>query len=200
MCAFGKMRAVLAQFESAEEILCICPSSHEPITSLEILEDGQLKGVLFDFHVTVVSSVIQIQPNTGPVDGGSIVQVIGANLPTGINVTCKFGTVVVSADLAGTSSSVSCKSPPHQGALTVPFYVGKQDLFSTGEVAFEYLAEMIVDAVLPSQGPVKGGTIIHITGRLHLKATPRCHVTASGHASCSMVSSSHLRMISPPKQ
>lgn len=68
---------------------------------------------------------ISCYPHQGSVDGGSVVHVLGSRFPASARIACKFGTVVVGAELEddgeeGGISQLRTVTPPHPaGAVTV---------------------------------------------------------------------------------
>merc|ERR1711998_511897 len=109
-----------------------------------------------------------IYPLTGLESGGTLVEVHGANFRDLNTAYCKFaftsGDVVVSARWV-MSSRLECISPVGRATEYVPVEVTMNDQnYSDDNVQFEYQGAAHVENVLPSKGPIDGGTYVRVEG------------------------------------
>ena len=134
------------------------------------------------FTYNTRSSVIALVPKTGPPNGGTRIRIHGHNFPkqgyARRGVLCKFGdalTLVVGTFLS--TSEVECVSPSIKSqSSTQPAKIlmkafvtveisfnGGSDFTSSG-IQFWYRPISTVTNVVPSRGPVRGGTKVLVSG------------------------------------
>ena len=115
--------------------------------------------------VVPAGTVSSVLPNSGPLAGGSIVTIHGANLssPTAVN----FGGVKAESFAGRTSTSITAVSPPSATAQTVNVQVTTAGGASSANPGdhFTYTNGPIVTRVSPNTGPPSGGTVVAITGQ-----------------------------------
>merc|ERR1711991_1049700 len=136
------------------------------------------------FAVGAVPRVTGLEPSSGSEAGGSVVQLLGEGLHSG--VLCSFGTVTGVASRWASGSGVECVSPAHAlGAVNleveVEAAVALQESDAGGEVdggaggaavrvrsrdgeRFTYVPEARVESVQPASGPTRGGTEVQLQG------------------------------------
>ena len=134
-------------------------------------------------------TVVQLQPNRGPLRGGTMIRasVTGyappaqhSNHDGSDEVVCRFGNVVVNATWTEDESTVECTSPPAPrvdaqplvgAALDVPFALSMNSGsdYSPSRLSFSYHGDVRVRNVEPARGSVVGGTAVVVTGdNIHL--------------------------------
>ena len=98
--------------------------------------------------------------------------------PSPTDVSCRFGNVVLKASYL-TSTSISCLSPARAPG-TIQFSAANNAMdFSPDVLTFSVLADAAVTQVLPSKGPVLGGTVISITGSGFTQQASMCCLDTS---------------------
>ena len=127
------------------------------------------------FTFTPPADLRAVVPSSGPVQGGTLVEVRGVGLPTAevplAHVLCRFGAAPPSPALAASPTSISCLSPPVPGgafgrvtavALEVSTSQGADwsALFSQ----FTYTPPAAIAALHPAAGTVAGGERVLLTG------------------------------------
>ncbi len=110
-------------------------------------------------------SITSVDPDTGSTEGGTLVTVSGTDFQDGAAV--KFGTLPGTNVVVLSATSLTC-STPAQGAGKVDVTVTNPDGGTDTYIkAFQYnelsLAPM-VDSIEPTEGPVTGGTAVHLYG------------------------------------
>lgn len=136
-------------------------------------------------------------PTSGPIGGGTVVEVTGPGLGGGDDYRCRFGPLpeggnetraTVLADEVGglivratytgndTLGTVACTSPPAgAGAGVVQLQVAPNAQHFTPVIAFTYYADVTLSGVSPASGPTGGGTALTVTGAgLGGGARPEC--------------------------
>ena len=115
-------------------------------------------SVSYEYFPTV--HILAIEPNFGPVFGGTHVYVYGhyfgsANT-SALHHQCRFGDVIVPAEYVN-GTTLLCRSPRHTSAkVPVEVSINQQD-FTTNGVLFDF-ATFSIMRVWPSRGPISGGT------------------------------------------
>ncbi len=117
----------------------------------------------------VAPALTALRPTQGPLAGGTRVTIEGAALQAGSTVL--FGDRLATEVAIENATLVTAVTPAQAapGVLDVTL-VGPNGQRATLEAAFEYLppppaAELAVDAITPTAGPLGGGTVITIEGR-----------------------------------
>ena len=121
-------------------------------------------NVMFEYQVG--AHVEHIIPNKGAVEGGSLVMVTGSNFSERSAalsyLLCRFNLTTVSAVYVG-SHTLHCVTPEHPtGVVSVEVSMNKQQFTNDG-VQYEY-QEVALLSVSPVGGPVKGGTVVMLSG------------------------------------
>ncbi|WP_088795832.1 IPT/TIG domain-containing protein [Streptomyces sp. 2114.4] len=105
-------------------------------------------------------SLSRLIPSAGPVGGGNVVELTGANLSTALLV--HFGDAIA-FPTAVSEGQLLVTAPPVAGPGTVPVYVT-----TTGGVSnrllYTHAAAPSVTGVSPGTGPIAGGTTLVVTG------------------------------------
>ena len=91
-CRFNST-SVAAAWRSSTELHCVAPRHQTGVVSVEVTQNEQQHtsdGVRFEFEVVAAYSVY---PSSGPVDGGTMVEVRGAGIetPDARGLFCQFG-------------------------------------------------------------------------------------------------------------
>jgi PKD repeat protein/uncharacterized protein YjbI with pentapeptide repeats len=124
-------------------------------------------------------TVTNITPPTGPVAGGTWVNITGANLVGATAVT--FGGTAATGISVENSTAIMAKTPAH-AAGRVYVNVTTPNGTAAGPNAFTYISLPTIASVAPQTGPIAGGTPVNITGTNFTGATA---VTFGGTAATS---------------
>jgi len=134
--------------------------------ALNIEVSSEFSGKVDDTHVRFecsrVMQVMDLNPLSGQVDGGDLIQVLGNNFIDSQDLSCRFGLRRIVPAVYKTSTKVTCFSPSrNRGNVTLEISIDGLD-FTTNGVQYSYFATT-VHQLLPSIGPVRGGTTVTIT-------------------------------------
>ncbi|MEC8039081.1 MAG: IPT/TIG domain-containing protein, partial [Pseudomonadota bacterium] len=138
-------------------------------------------------------------PWSGPALGGTVVTIGGAGLAQEA-LQCRFGAqAAVWASLHGGVGAL-CVAPPAPGVtgwVSVEL-LSHSEVLQSGSSFYVY-PRIFVSAVVPSSGPVEGGTRLAVVGTsFRESATLRCRVTESGAVAVArLVSSSQVECAAP---
>ena len=156
-------------FVSESMVRCTAPmSAVAGNLSVYVSNNGQ------DFEgdrrtVFLYSSMVQgirAVPSMGPVRGGTSVTVVGSGLGVSGGMRCWFGGSAVLASGVN-ETAVSCVCPAAGGARVVQLMLRQLRLPPAADaaaVAFRYVQGALLDRMLPSSGPLAGGTLVQLIG------------------------------------
>ena len=118
-------------------------------------------------EVVVISEpkVSSLEPDTGPTDGGSLVMVNGTAFQDGAQVA--FEGVAAGNIVVQSATKIECTTPAHGAGkvdVTVTNPDSGTDTFINGFSYIEEAAAPTLDGVDPAEGPVTGGTAVHLSG------------------------------------
>ena len=157
-----------AKVISSTECECISPPSFEdrevPVEiTLNTREWTNDKTLFYYYHPPYVYT---INPNVGPISGGTNVTFVGSNFEDTGFVQCQFGDKIVEGEFID-KNKLACVSPPVEKPATVNLKVAvRPDEFSSGvNTKFRYYATPIIDHIEPACGPERGFTQITIYGK-----------------------------------
>lgn len=133
---------------------------------------GLVSKIGLNFLISMEAKILNIEPDFGPVSGGTRVIVTGTFFTLSednsvkTRVLCKFGESVVYATFLKQNKVISCFSPPMLNTnalgLSVSFDNGKT--FSQSFIWFLYIHNAHVSRLNPKRGSVKGGTLVLVEG------------------------------------
>lgn len=203
-CRFDSV-VVPARFISPRVVQCLTPRMPPGIVMVDVVNGGpgQLvskKGAL----VTVLADVSlnSIEPDFGPLRGGTLVDIGGTFPPKCEAVVCKFGSTGVHAfDVSG--GVVSCISPPvaSRSPETVKVQVScnEGEHFSESFATFSYSSPAEVTGLVPSHGGVEGGTQVLVQGD-HFQDSSRlaCMFGSDSITKATFISRNQMLCVSPP--
>jgi IPT/TIG domain len=108
-------------------------------------------------------TVTKVEPNAGPLAGGTSVTITGTNL-TGATAV-KFGATNATSFKVNSATSISSVSPVGSGTVevTVTTPEGTSPANPPGD-SFAYVAAPTVTKLKPTSGPEAGGTTVTVTG------------------------------------
>ena len=175
-----------AVFVSRDEIICIVPQSSCKFgeAKIEVSMTGNFheSNPEGDFRYNPLVSVFSIQPDTGPVTGGTKIVVKGSFWLDG-DFACTFGEyhddrIFTLATLIS-PTQIECLVPPspHDKPGEILFsvsIVNEKKIYDAGEVFdtfFLYAEGVFILDVTPSSGSARGGTEIHLKGSNFINST-----------------------------
>ena len=119
---------------------------------------------------TAAPTVSAVNPNAGPLAGGTSVTITGTNF-TGATAVSFGGTAAASFAVVN-ATSITATSPAHAaGAVDVRVTTPNGTSATSASDMFTYAAAPTVSAVSPNAGPIAGGTSVTITGTAFTGAT-----------------------------
>ena len=129
-------------------------------------------GDVFTYTTASSPTVTGVNPNSGPVAGGTPVTITGTNF-TGATAV-DFGTTAATSFSVVNSTTIDATSPaaagPGPADVIVTTSAGTSPINRPGDV-FTYIAAPTVTNINPNSGPVAGGTPVTITGTNFTGAT-----------------------------
>lgn len=165
-CRFGDAGDVPATFVAGDELWCVAPPTMEPTyENLEVTLNGNdftSDGILFRYTLTPI--VLSITPDSGRAGGGTAVLIEGVNFVDSVELTCQFGSSMVSRQWIS-STMVQCVSPAGIEGSTVQLsiaYGTKRDV--SGGLPFLYYRQATIHSIWPTHGSAQGGTNISVLG------------------------------------
>lgn len=165
-CRFGDGTIVSATYASSTEIDCPDP---EPFTDkTSVVVEATVNGADFSIDGVVLTRyrkpyILSFHPASGPYGGGTSVFVSGEHFSNSGALACSFDGFVVPARLLSVTV-LQCESPPrHENDdVVVEVATNGRDFTSDGQIFSFYRTKIL--AVIPSAGPVDGGTLVSIAG------------------------------------
>ena len=165
--------------QAATSGTCICTSSD---CTTGAYDCGNQTGDL-TLGCSIKAAITDVSPRSGPITGGTFVQIRGHKLDNGTGYWCKFGDLTVPATLNTTHLLVECTTPPldKNGSVEVEVSISggvctdpdpekcnpdpeAEWTVSHGHHTFHYYAPPTIMGIDPSIGPATGGTKITVTG------------------------------------
>jgi len=161
--------------------------------------DGYSSPESVVFSYTEPPTVSGLLPDKGFSAGGEQVTVVGSNFSFSSNLECMFGTVAVPA-MYVSSSQVMCSAPQHvAGSVNVTVRSdGIMGLLGTDKIIFRFIETPTIDSIIPSAGPLSGGTMVKVLGSNFdaSSVTARC-LFGSISSPAVVLSSGELRCTAP---
>ncbi len=156
-------------------------------------------GDVFTYTAAAAPTVTGVDPNSGPVAGGTSVTITGTGF-TGTTVV-DFGTIAVasfSVNGAGTQITTASPSAAGQGAVDVTVTTPNGTSPTSPSDVFTYVAPATpaVTVLDPSSGPTSGGTMVTITG-INFDGASAVDFGTVLAASFAVVSSTTITAVSP---
>ena len=170
-CALNDVTSSYTTWISANEMVCTFDSL-DSVSNANVRVSSNMQDFTSSTSNLRVASqwgVQRIDPDQGPPNGGTLVQVYGNGFVQGDMLVCKFGSLPSDRATAArwlSEGQIECRSPNRGGTsgnVTLEVSINNQD-FSTNAVMFEYLGQPAVGGIRPGTGPLGGGTLVQITG------------------------------------
>jgi hypothetical protein len=155
---FGGTTAPSFTATSSTQIFAVAPAGTGTVNVTVTTGEGTSTQSIAYTYVTA-PSLTSLSPSQGPVTGGTVVTLTGANLSGATAV--RFG---------GTAASFTVNSATQITAVTPARAAGAAAVTVTtaggtsNSLTFTYLMAPSVTGLTPSQGPAAGGTVVTLTG------------------------------------
>jgi len=166
---FGSIAASSVSVDSATSIVATAPAQAAGPASITVTNpDGQSATANGFTYVVPLPVVTTITPASGPSNGGTAVQINGANFQSGATVT--FGAKAAqSVSVNGTSQIIAITPPApatEQQSLPADIIIRNPDGQSvTATGGFTYTAAPLsISVISPGSGSNDGGTVVSISG------------------------------------
>jgi hypothetical protein len=158
---FGFAPAASVTVVSGTKLTAVSPAGSGPVDVVVVTPQGASATSAADRYVFGPPTVSSLSPDSGPVSGGTVVTVDGANFTA--DATVDFGTVPATSVTVTSPTTLEAVAPAFSGSVDVTVTtaagtsaVTVNDLFAAGVPS--------VLAVSPDGGPVAGGTAVTIIG------------------------------------
>ena len=167
-CTFGLNSGVQALFLSSTAVKCQVPPRGPGVVKLSVSNNGVDRGAVqtwLRYSPPGSGGVARVLPSSGPVEGGTRVQVVHGGAYEGAVMGCKFGETHVVAEREP-DGAVYCESPykDTSGVVTFQWTLGEERLVSGEDLQFAYVRASAVQRVHPERGAVTGGTLVSVHG------------------------------------
>ena len=139
----------------------------------------------FRYHNELV--IESVTPTRGSKNGGTVVSILGANIPPRVDIQCRFGDNKVSGYFDEFLMTIICHTPRSNfsGMVTIDLKIGTYDWKDSGfnfqyneplfidniitdnaipPLLFEYNIDFTINDALPLLGPSNGGTMVQVHG------------------------------------
>ncbi|MFB6437043.1 Ig-like domain repeat protein [Streptomyces sp. NPDC056411] len=188
---FGSRPAASFSVLDDRTIIAVTPSGTGAVPVTVTTPGGTAR--IGSFYYLYWPSLSRLIPSAGPVGGGNVVELVGANLSTALLV--HFGNAVA-FPTAVSDRQLLVTAPPVTGPGTVPVYVTTLGGVSN-QLLYTYAAAPSVTGVSPATGPIAGGTTLVVSGAGLSRVTA---VTVGGLPAVSFraYSDTLLLVVTPP--
>ena len=165
---FGDLEATFTLISSTE-ITTTSPARSEGTVGVTVTTPGGTSGpVDFTYIVIPPPALTSISPTEGSIEGGTVITITGTNLSDATGVD--FGDTAAQSFNVVSDTEISATSPA-SGEGTVGIVVTTPS-GTSNSIDFTYvLPTPIIDSILPTEGSIKGGTQVTITGSYFTGAT-----------------------------
>ena len=162
---FGTTAATSFTVNSATQITATSPAHAAGTVDLTVTAPGGTSALSTADQFTYENppSITTLKPSSGPTPGGTSVVLTGTNFTGASSVD--FGTIPAASFLVNSATQITAVAPTGSAGsvdITVTTPVATSATSSTDR--FTYVTPPTVSAISPTSGPIKGGTVVTITG------------------------------------
>jgi IPT/TIG domain len=195
---FGAANAASFTVNSATSITAVSPAGTGTVDVTVSTAGGtSATGTGDQFSYVPPPTVTNVNPNAGPLVGGTAVTITGTNLTGATGV--RFGSTSATSFTVNSATSISAVSPVGTGTVDVTVStVGGTSATGTAD-QFSYVPPPTVTKLRPNAGPVIGGTGVAITGTNFTGATAVKFGSVSA-ASFTVNSPTSISAVSPAQE
>ena len=163
---FGGAEATNVVFVSPSQLTCATPPQASGAVSVAVTNpDSQNSTLPNGFTYGGSVSVLLAAPNHGTTNGGTAVEIDGANFANGATVT--FGGAMASNVMLVSAAKLTCTAPAHTGGGAVSVVVANSAA-NSGALNNGYFYSVapapVVTRIAPNNGTTNGGTAVTIVG------------------------------------
>jgi len=160
-----------AEYISSTQLSCTSPAVEKPtFVSVHATINGvddTISPVSFEFIEDAIIS--SIKPDSGPINGGTVVTLIGSGMVNGDTLRCRFGNKEGDQVVHGnwiSETEISCITPVSEsvGTTNVTLSLNGVDYYTSSAVNFLYYNHPIISSIYPTFGASHGGTSVTIHG------------------------------------
>ncbi|MGX0962453.1 hypothetical protein AB7M63_002902 [Bradyrhizobium japonicum] len=193
--SFGGTAAAGFTFNSATSITATSPAGTGAVDVRVTTPGGTSATSAADqFTYAGAPSVTSISPTGGPLAGGTIVTITGANLSGATAVT--FGATAAAGFTVNSATQITATSPAGTGTVDVRVTTVGGTSASSAADQFSYAATPAVTSVAPNAGSTTGGTSVTITGTA-LSGATAVKFGATNATSFTVNSATSITAVSP---
>ena len=167
-CVFGLNSSVPALYVSSTTVVCEVPMRGPGVVKVSVSNNGIDRGSMqtwLEYVAPVTGGALRLNPSSGPVEGGTRVQVVEASASEATEMGCKFGDRHVNAE-RGPDGGLFCQSPYQSasGVVTFQMVLGAARMDAGEVLQFVYFAASAVQRLSPERGALSGGTLVSVQG------------------------------------
>ena len=195
-CIFDDIRAPFAHWVNRGCIICTTPPArrdsflHQPQVELAIALNGFNFESIGSFSYAPVSHISRIDPISGPLSGGTILQIQGEgfmvidnnnkNEKSSQTALCLIGESIVEATIINCTLA-QCQVPPSNLASPVSVHISfdQGHTYITSDWLFTYISSPTIDDIVPSLVPTTEETRVYVYGNNFFSAFMDDHVWLS---------------------
>ena len=153
----------MAKFISPNELTCMSPvvekltraTVHVTVNGVDVA----VEGARFEYIEDAV--INSIKPASGPVDGGTWVNLMGTGMVNGNSSRCRFGKSDPGSVYWISQTEIQCISPPARGIGIVNVTLADYPLIA---VEYSYYEHPVISSIQPPFGVSSGGTLVTLNG------------------------------------
>ncbi len=192
---FGDFAGTSVTVVDATSVTVVTPAQAAGVVDVVLTTPGGSVSITNGFRYVVAPRIKRLTPSSGPATGGTMVTLTGNNLTDTSSVMfgVRAGISIVNLD----ASSVTVVTPP-KDAGSVDVVLTTPGGSATGTGGFTYVAEPTITSVIPSSGPIAGGTAVTITGT-NLKDTKAVMFGGTAGTSITIISATSVTVVTPKK-
>ena len=163
---FGGAAAATVSYGGPNGITVTLPGHAPGVVDVVLTTPGFADSALlgaFTYEGEGVAMLESVEPAQGPVEGGIVVAVVGANLPSDAEVW--FGAAKAAIHHFSGSDGISVTLPPGlAGAVDVRVTFGGEELVLPGAFTYVEPGPPSATGVVPASGPTAGGIVVLVQG------------------------------------
>lgn len=163
-----------ATFINDKEVTCQSPSfdgeelfarpAVQGTVTVTLSADGVVIPGSAPYIVLPNITVQSIHPTSGPISGGTYVEITVRNYVNGLNL-CKFGSAAPVEGVLISATLIACVSPAVASSGAVSLEVSSDGVWYTSDtLQFTYVLPITVNGISPTSGGTAGGAIVTLSG------------------------------------
>ena len=194
---FGGAAGTSVTNVSATQVKATSPAGANGVVPVTLTTIGGTSSVVpvGQFAYVPPPTVTAISPKAGPVEGGTVVTILGTNF-SGAN-SVRFGTVATELVLVSPTEIRATSPAGTLGGVSVRVTTPGGTSATGPATVFTYTAAPTVTALSPASGPQSGGTAVTITGTGFAAAYQVTFDGVPGTA-LTVLSPTQLTVVTPP--